>query len=86
MLIGDETDGTVIPQDLNLQCWALSKKRIIWVNGHTVAWLIEPLEVGGAGDRGWLCAALTGLMRLPGGDTNGQHNTRRVTSTYFADA
>ena len=26
IMIGDETDGTVIPQDLNLQ-WALSKKK-----------------------------------------------------------
>ncbi len=26
IMIGDETDGTVIPQDLNLQ-WAMSKKK-----------------------------------------------------------
>ena len=28
IMIGDETDGTVIPQDLNLD-WAVSKKRRI---------------------------------------------------------
>ena len=28
IMIGDETDGTVIPQDLNLE-WAISKKKEI---------------------------------------------------------
>jgi len=42
-MIGDETDGTVIPQDLNLQ-WALSKKKEDYLGkrAHTRSHMADP--------------------------------------------
>jgi sarcosine oxidase, subunit alpha len=88
IMIGDETDGTVIPQDLNLG-WAISKKK--------------PDFLGKRGqERAFLASAdrwrLVGLETLDGSvipdgsyavadgiNDNGQRNTQgRVTSTYYS--
>ncbi|WP_108816072.1 sarcosine oxidase subunit alpha family protein [Loktanella sp. Alg231-35] len=88
IMIGDETDGTVIPQDLNLQ-WALSKKKEDYLGkrAHGRSHMADPNR--------W---KLVGLMTedgsvLPDGayaiasgtNDNGQGNTQgRVTSTYYS--
>ncbi|MCA0273654.1 MAG: sarcosine oxidase subunit alpha family protein [Proteobacteria bacterium] len=88
IMIGDETDGTVIPQDLNLQ-WAISKKKADYLGKRAQerSYMASP-------DR-W---KLVGLETLDGGvipdgayavadgvNANGQRNTQgRVTSTYFS--
>ncbi|MFZ3581261.1 sarcosine oxidase subunit alpha family protein [Loktanella sp. DJP18] len=88
IMIGDETDGTVIPQDLNLD-WAISKKKddFLGKRGQMRTHMQDP-------DR-W---KLVGLETLDGsvladgayavdvGDNaNGQRNTQgRVTSTYHS--
>ncbi|HEX9857354.1 MAG TPA: glycine cleavage T C-terminal barrel domain-containing protein, partial [Paracoccaceae bacterium] len=88
IMIGDETDGTVIPQDLGLG-WAISKKKADYLGkrGQERMHLANP-------DR-W---TLVGLQTLdgsvipdgayavaPGVNANGQRNTEgRVTSTYFS--
>lgn len=88
IMIGDETDGTVIPQDLNLD-WAISKKKADFLGkrGQQRNFLASP-------DR-W---KLVGFETLDGSvipdgsyivasgvNANGQGNTQgRVTSTYFS--
>ena len=88
IMIGDETDGTVVPQDLGLD-WAISKKKADYLGkrGQERAFLVSP-------DR-W---KLVGLETLdgsvipdgayavaPGLNANGQRNTEgRVTSTYYS--
>jgi sarcosine oxidase subunit alpha len=88
IMIGDETDGTVIPQDLGLN-WAISKKKTDYLGkrGQERAFLASP-------DR-W---RLVGLETLDGSvipdgayavadgvNPNGQRNVQgRVTSTYFS--
>ncbi len=88
IMIGDETDGTVIPQDLNM-AWAISKKKPDYLGkrGQERSFLASP-------DR-W---KLVGLETLdgsvlpegayavaPGVNANGQRNVQgRVTSTYFS--
>lgn len=88
IMIGDETDGTVIPQDLNLG-WAISKKKADYLGkrGQERTHLASP-------DR-W---KLAGFETLNGGvipdgsyiiadghNANGQRNTQgRVTSTYYS--
>ena len=88
IMIGDETDGTVIPQDLNLQ-WALSKKKADYLGkrAHERSHMADPNR--------W---KLVGLETLDGSvipdgsyaiaegvNANGQRNTQgRVTSTYFS--
>ena len=88
IMIGDETDGTVIPQDLGLS-WAVSKKKADFLGkrGQERSYLASP-------DR-W---KLVGLETLdgsvipdgayavaPGTNANGQRNTEgRVTSTYYS--
>ena len=88
IMIGDETDGTVVPQDLGLG-WAISKKKPDYLGkrGQERAYLASP-------DR-W---KLVGLETLDGSvipdgayavaagsNTNGQRNTEgRVTSTYYS--
>lgn len=86
IMIGDETDGTVTPQDLNLH-WAVSKKKddFIGKRGQERLHLTDP-------DR-WKLVGLETLdgSVLPDGayipdagtNANGQRNTQgRVTSTY----
>lgn len=86
VMIGDETDGTVIPQDLNLD-WAISKKKTDYLGkrGQERNFLARP-------DR-WKLAGFETLdgsvipdgayIVAPGHNANGQRNTQgRVTSTY----
>ena len=88
IMIGDETDGTVIPQDLNLQ-WAISKKKADYLGKRAQerAFMVSPER--------W---KLVGLETLDGSvipdgayavaegvNANGQRNVQgRVTSTYFS--
>ena len=88
IMIGDETDGTVIPQDLNLD-WAISKKKTDYLGkrGQERTFLASP-------DR-W---KLVGFDTLDGSvvpdgsyiiadgvNGNGQRNVQgRVTSTYHS--
>ena len=88
IMIGDETDGTVIPQDLNLQ-WALSKKKDDYLGkrAHTRSHMADPNR--------WKLVGLETVdgSVLPDGayaiadghNANGQRNTQgRVTSTYYS--
>lgn len=88
IMIGDETDGTVIPQDLNLQ-WALSKKKEDYLGkrAHLRSHMADP-------DR-WKLVGLETVdgSVLPDGayakgnghNANGQQNViGRVTSTYYS--
>lgn len=88
IMIGDETDGTIIPQDLNLK-WALSKKKDDYLGkrAHERSHMADP-------DR-WKLVGLETLdgSVLPDGayaisdgtNDNGQTNTQgRVTSTYHS--
>ena len=88
IMIGDETDGTVIPQDLNLG-WAISKKKADYLGkrGQERPYLASP-------DR-WRLVGLESLdgSVIPDGayavaagtNANGQGNTEgRITSTYYS--
>ncbi len=88
IMIGDETDGTVIPQDLNMQ-WAISKKKEDYLGKR-------------AQERSFMASAdrwkLVGLETLDGAvipdgayipaageNANGQRNVQgRITSTYYS--
>jgi sarcosine oxidase subunit alpha len=88
IMIGDETDGTVIPQDLNLG-WAISKKKEDYLGKRAQerSHMVDPER--------W---KLVGLQTLDGSvipdgayaaaegvNPNGQRNVQgRVTSTYFS--
>ncbi|GGG82711.1 sarcosine oxidase subunit alpha [Salipiger pallidus] len=88
IMIGDESDGTVIPQDLGLN-WAISKKKDDYLGKRA-----QERHDMARGDR-W---KLVGLKTLdgsvlpdgcyapaPGKNANGQRNTQgRVTSTYWS--
>ncbi|MFV2001667.1 MAG: glycine cleavage T C-terminal barrel domain-containing protein, partial [Paracoccaceae bacterium] len=88
IIVGDESDGTVIPQDLGLN-WALSKKKTDYMGKRA-----QQREYMTNADR-W---QLVGLATLDGsvipegayavGDgtnANGQENViGRVTSTYYS--
>jgi sarcosine oxidase subunit alpha len=88
IMIGDETDGTVTPQDLNLG-WAISKKKPDYLGkraqerSHLASpdrWRLVGLETldGSVLPDGALAPA-------PGVNANGQRNTQgRVTSTYLS--
>ncbi len=88
IMIGDETDGTVIPQDLNLG-WAISKKKADYLGkrGQERTYLASP-------DR-WKLAGFEALdgsvipdgayILAEGFNRNAQRNTQgRVTSTYYS--
>jgi sarcosine oxidase subunit alpha len=88
IMIGDETDGTVIPQDLGLD-WAISKKKDDYIGKRAQArahmadpnrWKLVGLETLGGEvlpDGAYATA--------PGRNANGQRNTQgRVTSTYYS--
>ncbi|MEQ5870411.1 sarcosine oxidase subunit alpha family protein [Sagittula sp. NFXS13] len=88
IMIGDETDGTVIPQDLGLH-WAISKKKDDYIGKRAQTrrfmdnadrWQLVGLEtVDGSvlPDGAYAVAA--------GKNANGQRNTQgRVTSTYYS--
>jgi sarcosine oxidase subunit alpha len=88
IMIGDETDGTIIPQDLGLD-WAISKKKFDFLGkrGQERAYLADPNR--------W---KLVGFQTLdgsviddgayipePGMNANGQRKVQgRVTSTYHS--
>jgi sarcosine oxidase subunit alpha len=88
IMIGDETDGTVIPQDLGLN-WAISKKKEDYLGKRAQerSHMVDPTR--------W---KLVGLETLDGSvipdgayaigegtNANGQKNTQgRVTSTYYS--
>ncbi|MEO0381118.1 MAG: glycine cleavage T C-terminal barrel domain-containing protein, partial [Pseudomonadota bacterium] len=88
IMIGDETDGTVIPQDLGLH-WALSKKKEDYLGkrAHLRTHMADPTR--------WKLVGLetTDGSVLPDGayataegtNDNGQRNVQgRVTSTYLS--
>ncbi|QFT80502.1 Aminomethyltransferase [Roseovarius sp. THAF27] len=88
IMIGDETDGTVIPQDLGMQ-WAISKKKDDY-NGKRAQqrshmadperWQLVGLQTvdGSVLSDGAYCVA-------EGDNANGQRNVQgRVTSTYYS--
>ena len=88
IMIGDETDGTVIPQDLNMQ-WAISKKKedFLGKRAHTRSHMADPER--------WKLVGLETVdgSVLPDGayalgegvNANGQKNMiGRVTSTYHS--
>lgn len=88
IMIGDETDGTVIPQDLGLD-WAISKKKedFLGKRAQQRDHMIDPLR--------WKLVGLETLdgSVLPDGayavdegdNANGQRNIQgRVTSTYYS--
>ncbi len=88
IMIGDETDGTVIPQDLGLD-WAISKKKADFLGkrGQERSFLASP-------DR-WKLVGFETLdgsviedgayVPAPGDNPNGQRNVQgRVTSTYYS--
>jgi sarcosine oxidase subunit alpha len=88
IMIGDETDGTVIPQDLGLS-WAISRKKSDYMGkrAHQRSHMTDP-------DR-WKLVGLETLdgSVIPNGayavgvgrNANGQKNViGRVTSTYFS--
>jgi sarcosine oxidase subunit alpha len=88
IMIGDETDGTVTPRDLNLD-WAISKKKPDFLGKRGMErpylsradrWRLVGLETldGSVLPDGAYAAA-------PGLNANGQRNTEgRVTSTYYS--
>ena len=88
IMIGDETDGTVIPQDLNLH-WALSKKKDDYLGKRAqershmadpTRWKLVGLETtdGSVLPDGAYAVA-------DGTNENGQKNVQgRVTSTYYS--
>jgi sarcosine oxidase subunit alpha len=88
IMIGDETDGTVIPQDLGLD-WAISKKKADYLGkrGQERVYLADP-------DR-WKLVGFETLdgsvvpdgsyIVADGNNANGQRNVQgRVTSTYHS--
>ncbi|MBY6046766.1 sarcosine oxidase subunit alpha family protein [Vannielia litorea] len=88
IMIGDETDGTVIPQDLNLH-WAISKKKEDFLGKRA-----QQRSHMASADR-WKLVGLETIdgSVLPdgayalgeGSNENGQRNTQgRVTSTYHS--
>ena len=88
IMIGDETDGTIIPQDLGLN-WAISKKKEDFLGKRA------QLRAHMADPNRW---KLVGLLTVDGSvipdgsyaiaegsNANGQRNTQgRVTSTYYS--
>ena len=88
IMIGDETDGTVIPQDLGLN-WAISKKKEDYLGkrGQERVHMTDPNR--------WKLVGLEtvdgsvipdgAMVAAPGVNANGQRNTQgRVTSTYYS--
>ncbi|WP_417603711.1 sarcosine oxidase subunit alpha family protein [Primorskyibacter flagellatus] len=88
IMIGDETDGTVIPQDLGLN-WAISKKKDDYLGKRAQArsHMTDPARwklVGLMTEDGSVLPE--GAYAVAGGtNANDQRNTQgRVTSTYFS--
>ncbi|MDA5555534.1 sarcosine oxidase subunit alpha family protein [Shimia sp. MMG029] len=88
IMIGDETDGTVIPQDLNMQ-WAISKKKEDFLGKRA-----QTRDHMASDDR-WKLAGFETLdgsvipdgayIVADGSNANNQRNVQgRVTSTYYS--
>ena len=89
IMIGDESDGTVIPQDLNLD-WAISKKKDDFIGKrgqqrqhlalNPDRWKLVGLEVADG------AVLEDGAYILDAGDNDkGQRNMQgRITSTYYS--
>ncbi|MBM9594322.1 sarcosine oxidase subunit alpha family protein [Roseitranquillus sediminis] len=87
IMIGDETDGTVIPQDLGLN-WAIAKKKDDYIGKR------GQMRLHMAGERWRLVGLLTpdgavlpegSLAVAQGTNANGQRRTQgRVTSAYWS--
>jgi len=88
IMIGDETDGTVIPQDLNLG-WAISKKKADYLGkrGQERVYLASPDRWKLAGFETLDGSVIPDGAYIPaeGHNPNGQRNTQgRVSSTYHS--
>lgn len=88
IMIGDETDGTIIPQDLNLG-WAISKKKADYLGkrGQERTYLASPDRWKLAGFETLDGSVVPDGAYIPATGVNGnnQRNTQgRVTSTYFS--
>jgi len=88
IMIGDETDGTVIPQDLGLN-WAISKKKedFLGKRAQLRSHMADPNRWKLVGLETLDGAALPDGAYVPasGNNANGQRNTQgRVTSTYHS--
>ncbi|MEO5615514.1 MAG: sarcosine oxidase subunit alpha family protein [Cypionkella sp.] len=88
IMIGDETDGTIIPQDLNLG-WAISKKKpdFLGKRGQERNFLASPDRWKLAGFETLDGSVVQDGAYIPsaGKNANGQGNTQgRVTSTYYS--
>ena len=88
IMIGDETDGTVIPQDLGLH-WALSKKKDDYLGkrAQTRSHMADPNRwklVGLETEDGSVLPD-GAYATADGQNENGQRNVQgRVTSTYYS--
>jgi sarcosine oxidase subunit alpha len=88
-MIGDETDGTVIPQDLGLG-WAISKKKADYLGKRAqervhmtdpTRWQLVGLETLDPNER----LPDGAYAKASGTNANGQGNTQgRVTSSYMS--
>ena len=88
IMIGDETDGTVIPQDLGLD-WAISKKKPDYLGkrGQARTYLASPDRWKLVGFETLDGSVIADGAYIPadGVNANGQRNVQgRVTSTYFS--
>jgi sarcosine oxidase subunit alpha len=88
IMIGDETDGTVIPQDLGLD-WAISKKKpdFLGKRGQMRTHLADPgrWKLVGLETADGSVLPDGAYAVAPGVNANGQRNTEgRVTSTYYS--
>ena len=88
IMIGDETDGTIIPQDLGLS-WAISKKKADFLGkrGQERKFLADPKRWKLVGLETLDSSVLPdgSLAVAAGSNANGQRNTEgRVTSTYYS--
>ncbi|GAB5446187.1 sarcosine oxidase subunit alpha family protein [Gymnodinialimonas sp.] len=88
IMIGDETDGTVIPQDLGLN-WAISKKKedFLGKRGQERQYMVDPNRWKLVGletqDKSVLSDGAYAVAA--GTNANGQANVEgRVTSTYYS--
>ncbi|MEO0766412.1 MAG: sarcosine oxidase subunit alpha family protein [Pseudomonadota bacterium] len=88
IMIGDETDGTVIPQDLGLH-WALSKKKEDYLGkrAHLRTHMADPTrwQLVGLETTNGSVLPDGAYAVAPGTNDNGQRNVQgRVTSTYHS--
>ncbi|WP_395539810.1 sarcosine oxidase subunit alpha family protein [Neotabrizicola sp. sgz301269] len=88
IMIGDETDGTVIPQDLGLD-WAISKKKADYLGkrGQERTYLASPdrWKLVGFETLDGSVIADGAYVPAAGMNANGQRNVQgRVTSTYHS--